>query len=314
MLQGGAQRMAQRQVNEGGFGDDFEDIVSGSESYTKKSDESSKSSSSENNFDGIHHRTNFLETLFSEHGIITDKTGVATFSFKTSDSITSYRILLEALHYQTEEPIEKNGFNMFSDFSKLLVCKNKFYVEPKLPSFVVEDDRLNVPISYIYNENDRIKIESQLEHSKEISSDKSADLLFPFHLEKQEKTRKIVSLKIGDIEVRKTLNLTLKALALSSDKKTIGDIVTREFIATPRGFPQNSFFSGTLNSENTLSFDLFLPKDSFRVSTSNSKIFPKPTSTLISAIDTLIQQPCGKFLIFYFYFYFFFYFLQIRMF
>ena len=322
MMMDGAQFIA-RGVDEGGFREEMLEKVATPQRAIKKNykrdmayGSSAKTSSSAEDIsksESIYHRTNFLETIFTKHGIYTDDNGVANFTFTTSDSVTTYRILLEALYHESQQPIEKNGFNMFSDFSKLLTCKNKFYVEPKLPSFVVEGDILKVPISYLYNDQDKIKVESKLEFSKQISYEKYSNI-FPFHMQNKENTRRITSLKIGDIETRTDLNLTVKAIATTSDEKqSFGDIVTREFVATPKGFPQNLFFSGSLNNQKSTSFQLFLPKNSFKISTTNSKIFPKPTSTLIAAIDTLIQQPGGKLFIYLFIYLFILNFLKVAL-
>lgn len=91
-------------------------------------------------------------------------TGQANFTFNTSDSITSFRVLVEVF-LKDSEYFSENGLHFCSDFSTLISSKNPFFLEPKVPSFVVEGDTIVFPVSVVCEMDSPNKIDLSVSSS-----------------------------------------------------------------------------------------------------------------------------------------------------
>ena len=232
----------------------------------------------------FHDRENFAETLFSNF-LSTDSNGTASFSFTASDSITSFRVFADTI-LSPSVLSSSEGAHMASNFSTVFSVKNLFYVEPKLPTFVVEGDKLVVPISVFCETDEANSLKMAISTSPQLEVE-SFSVNSQIGGENKRK-RQLCNLTVKNAQ-EKTANLIVHAAAGKHE-----DRVKREVKVFERGFPQNSHSSSLLESGEKSTFRVKLPEQFSSLNTS-AKVFLKPTSLIFSAIESLISQPYGCF-------------------
>jgi hypothetical protein len=217
-------------------------------------------------------RTDFTETLLWHAG---DRiVGSHTFSFDLCDSITSFKVQVDAY---TED-------GALGTAETIVEARKPFFLEPKLPFEVTYGDLCEAPVAVINGT------------SKPLSASISAEVtgalrvLNPQHslsLTPEERSRFILPLVVGHGLGQSSVTLTGKA-------GEHHDQITKEITVAPEGFPQAQSFGGKLSS--TLSHSIMLDAEPIAGSvTIEAFAYPGPLASLQQAVAALLREPCGCF-------------------
>lgn len=224
-------------------------------------------------------REDFSETLFWNAGIKTnDRNGEATINFDLSDNITSFQIAVD-------------GFtNEGAVGSKLIGIKSlqPFYAEAKLPLEVTDGDQILLPVNLI---NGTGTLLSSIGLNIEMPSafKLSQILKMPQQLKAGERARCIQPITVG--LTNEPASVTINARAANSIDK-----VVREISVKPSGFPVERAAGGILEPGKSVKFKVKIDDNYMPSSLSlKSEIYPAPLANLTSALERLIQDPCGCF-------------------
>ncbi len=219
-------------------------------------------------------RTDFTEVLYWNCGVSTDATGRAAVSFDLSDSITSFRVMADA--------VGKDGALGSAD--AVIESRKPFFVEPKLPLVVTAGDVLEIPVA-INNATDAAMAAT-------LTADAGAG----------------VTKEGNDPEIQVPANgsargrLTLVAgklngwvdVVVRAQSGVLTDEVKRRIRVVPAGFPVMVAFGGRLTQR--IAHDLVIP-DQLDASSlvAEARIYPSPLATLTDALKGLLTEPCGCF-------------------
>lgn len=221
-------------------------------------------------------RVDFTETLFWNAGVKTDaKTGQATFAFALNDAVSSFRINADAF---------MSG--AVGSGTGLVESVQPFYIEPKLPLEVTMGDRILLPIGVVNGTPDLLDgVTLKLTAAKGIASAN----IEPFKLGADERVRRLVELKVGDITGETDF-------AVDAGAGVYSDHVGRKLRVVPRGFPVTIAKGGMLGPDNALSFAIKIPANRVPGSVvSDIAVYPTPMANLAKALERLLQEPSGCF-------------------
>jgi A-macroglobulin complement component/MG2 domain-containing protein/alpha-2-macroglobulin family protein len=220
-------------------------------------------------------RTDFAETLYWQAGVATDDAGEARFGFDLGDSVTSFRVRVDA--------VDAAGGLGAAD--ALIEARRPFYLEPKLALEVSAGDRVLVPVALTNGTRAPIdvtlaaaakglaRVEGEPEGAK---------------LAARSGGRRVIALSIGqgagDAELR-----------VSARAGSLADEVTRSLKVAPVGFPLAHDFGGRLG-EGPCEHALTLPDAVAPGSlVARAVAYPSPLASLIDAVAALLREPCGCF-------------------
>jgi len=219
-------------------------------------------------------RNDFTETVYFHTGLETDEDGIATVSFDLSDSITSFRVLVDSWSHS----------GALGSAESLIESKRPFYVEFKTPTAATFGDELNLPIVFI-NDTDETK-------TVQVALDITSGLQ-PYNgfteitLDASSRTREVLSFTVLEESGEQTISISAKGDGVS-------DQVTRSFTVNPLGFPISQANSGVL--EGSVEFDVLLPSEMIEGSLKTSiSLYPTPLANMTSALESLIRDPYGCF-------------------
>eukprot|EP00762_Andalucia_godoyi_P001030 ANDGO_02046.mRNA.1 UPF0192 protein TM_0984 len=217
------------------------------------------------------------------------KEGSAEISFDLSDSITSYRVIVDA--------VTGEGHVGFSDQMTINVDK-PFSVQVKAPERLMDGDRVQVDVT-IRNSLAE-DLHTQLERSadgvglKLVSEQMpGADLKILAH--GTSFSRVPVSAKAG--KVPQNGHVLVQGTA-SFSGNSLADAEKRSVVVEPKGFPVSYSLSGTMSSQESVEFECEGPASGQYLENTMFGSLRIPTSaasSLTDAVQGLIREPYGCF-------------------
>lgn len=232
-------------------------------------------------------RVDFAETLYWSAGQRSDKDGVVSFRVELSDSVTSFRVMADA--------VSTGG--QLGSVDHLITAKEPFYIEAKIPLEVSAGDTISLPVSIANGTGEALewKIMPHADQGLTIMpgtsrGDDTVGSLEHFgRVEADSRARTLIGLHIGALPGDITLTLTATAGNYS-------DKLTRAIRVVPRGFPIAHDTGGMIDAESKGSFSFGIPANvqpgSVRASV---KVMPSPVANLTQALEALIREPYGCF-------------------
>ncbi|KAL6049176.1 A-macroglobulin complement component [Balamuthia mandrillaris] len=258
-------------------------------------------------------RSDFTETLY---WLPWNKmsSGEHTFNFTLSDSITTFRIQVDGLHFDAASSLTD-----INSTDVLFQSKKPFYADIKLPFEVSEGDSIIVPIT-LANEvasSLRVKTEASLllpssSFPVSVTMPRATANLLPVNVPSGQRSRQLLQIDIGNatssslspspsssnelLNTPDSFSFGISVSAMSDQSHH--DKVTRYAKVVPLGFPTAHHAGGMLkpiSSSTPAATSTFeLPRDvrSFR---SSIRIYPSPVANLLQALEALIREPYGCF-------------------
>eukprot|EP01080_Neovahlkampfia_damariscottae_P007632 gene7632-11954_t len=221
-------------------------------------------------------RTNFTETLYWSASTQT-VSGEATIEFDFSDSVTSYRIMIDAF----------TNSGVFGAKDKVVESKEPFYVEAKLPVEATVGDTISVPVSVVNESPEDLTVSLDHDVSIALVPDKNSKFNDAFKVTSKERTKRYLDLTVDQPH-------TGAKFGINASAGVFNDQVTRKLDLVPLGFPFDVSFSGKLEKDEDFVFTI--PKDADMNSIeSNMKFYLKPVGQLQSALASLLRNPSGCF-------------------
>jgi len=223
-------------------------------------------------------RQDFTETLFWHPMLVADAEGRASVSFDLPDSITTFRLLVDAHHDG------RVGSGRDAVESRI-----PFNLEPKLPLEVTAGDRVDLPLAVVNDTPDELPVELLIEHDDLATLD--GDPQRTVALAADQRAREYFTLEVtghsGDCK------LAFRGLAQGA-YGVLGDRVERTLKVVPPGFPKEVSYSGRIDGRQELAVDLpeGIVAGSLEVTLS---AFPSALADLQQGLDSLLREPTGCF-------------------
>jgi hypothetical protein len=221
-------------------------------------------------------RIDFTETLYWSAATHTDAKGEATVTFALNDSVTSFKASAGGF-----TPDGALGAGTFT-----LTSVQPFYLEPKLPLEVTQDDVVQLPLALVNGTAGALKGATV---SADLTGDVRMSKLTPVDLGPNARVRQLLELRIGTAKAPLSLKLDAKAADFS-------DSVTRQLVVKPKGFPYEKAYGGLLSSKAPASHVITIPTSAVPGSiVATAAVYPTPLANLTEALARLIQDPYGCF-------------------
>jgi phage shock protein A len=222
--------------------------------------------------DGARHH--FIETLYFHSGLQTNILGEATFSFDVSDSITTYRVMVDAID---------NAGALTTEDATIEVQK-PFYMEAKLPFAVSAGDQCRIPVVMVNETEGTLSPSVSVALSGALNA---SEALSVATLAAKSRSRALIPISIGATPGKTKVSVDAKADGIS-------DQVVREFSIEPLGFPRAIKSSGILDRE--ILFPFRIPDDAMPGTiTAELRLYQSLADTFQSSIVSMLREPHGCF-------------------
>ena len=207
--------------------------------------------------------------------MIADATGRAEVKFDLSDSVTTYRVLVDA----------HDGRGRIGGGKGEVISRIPFNLEPKMPLEVTAGDHIELPVAVANDTRAELPVQLALTASKlfQLSGEPQREL----KLAADSRGREYFALDVvgqagaGELEVRGVAG-------------RLGDAKRQTVSVVPPGFPISQSYAGKIVGEQKLA--LRLPEDwvpgSLHVTVS---AFPSTLADLQKGIDSILREPGGCF-------------------
>ena len=222
-------------------------------------------------------REDFTETLFWHPLLITDAEGQATVRFDLSDSVTSFRVLVDA----------HAGNGRIGSGGGEVVSRLTFQLEPKLPLEVTTGDRIELPVAAINQTDALLPVQMRL----------SAGSVFDLE---GERSRTLELAAGGRHREHFTLNVrhgsaeTDAVLEIHGSAGTLSDAVRRRLHVAPSGYPVRQSLAGAIDGTERVT--LTVPPDAVPGSLAVTlRAYPSPLADLLSGVESILREPHGCF-------------------
>jgi len=220
-------------------------------------------------------RSDFAETLYWHPLLVADADGQAQIHFDLSDSVTTFRVLVDA---------HGDGGRIGSGGGEI-ISRIPFSLEPKLPLEVTAGDRIELPLAVVNDTRSDLPVEVALSHGELVRLEGEAARTLT--LAAEERARQYFPLEVigqkGDCE-----------LVFRGTAGGLADAVRKTLSVVPPGFPKALSYSGRLDGQQELVVKL--PEDwvpgSLEVALN---VFPSTLSDLQKGMDSMLREPCGCF-------------------
>ncbi|QEG02666.1 A-macroglobulin complement component [Stieleria maiorica] len=223
-------------------------------------------------------RRDFTETLYWNPMMVTDSTGTASIRFDLSDSLTMFRVAVDA--HSSDGRLGSGG--------GAVVTEIPIQVEPKLPLEVTGGDRIDLPVGLVNATDQDGALDVQLGLDDSLSAARHTAL---------------TSIAAGDrvtevfpIDVSNAAKPTEATIRVSATLQggTLADQVERSVRIVPDGFPFEVTTSGSLTKTTSLSAEL--PESIVAGSLSaRLEFFPSTRSQLSAGLESILREPHGCF-------------------
>ena len=223
-------------------------------------------------------RDDFTEVLYWRPLLLTDEQGVASFEFDTSDSITRFRVAVDA----------HSARGALGSGHALLENRLPFYAEPKLPIEVAAGDEILVPITLVNDGESNATVF--------VNAEIAGDLLHSVNdgplpgTQLRAGTRGRVTMPFTAAHGQGSARVRFSAYTEGGPS----DVVTHDIAIAPRGYPVTVSRSGSL--QGTATATIVLPETMDATSLRGGvRVYPSTLATLVDGLDGLLQEPHGCF-------------------
>ena len=219
-------------------------------------------------------REYFPETLLFKPEIITDESGRATLDITMADSITNWKMAVDAI--DTRGALGGNEFD--------IKVFQPFFVEPDLPVSLTRNDIISIPIA-CYN---------YLDHAQRIELKVADGDWFEFVGSDDAS----ITLNAGEV---RSIYITIKAVKVGLHKLTItangeqfSDAVRRDVEVVSDGVPIEYLVNGTLSGK--AAHSMTIPHNAIDSSqVLGLSIYPSRFSEVVDGLDNIFRKPHGCF-------------------
>lgn len=220
-------------------------------------------------------RSDFEETIYWNAALKTDEKGEATFAFKLSDSVTTFRVRADGFSAE----------GALGEADSAVESRRPFYIEPKFPLEVTAGDRIDLPVTLANGTDAEIEasLAAELGEGLKLAKGAPASIRIP-----------------GNGSVRTVLPVEVKPhkgpvkIRLSGEAGGFSDDVTREIAVVPAGFPLEIAFGGVLSG--SVVHAISMPADAEPASVrAEAAAYPTPLASMTEAVAALLQEPSGCF-------------------
>lgn len=218
-------------------------------------------------------RTDFRETIHWAPQVKTGADGTAVVTFFLSDAVTSFRVFTEGIA----------GGRAGRD-ETVFDSKLPFSMAVKLPVEVSAGDLISVPLTITNETADVVDVDISASFGELITA--RSQLGGTKSLQKNARDSAFYDLEVTGLSGSSKVSFEASGSGLK-------DEFERTLTVVPRGFPIEQAFSGTLEDKVTHTFDT---GDAVKGTAEGVlRLYPSPTSTLISGLDGMLRQPSGCF-------------------
>jgi len=220
-------------------------------------------------------RTDFSQTLFWHPLLLTDADGKARIEFDLSDSITTFRALIDG----------HAAAGRIGSASGSVISRIPFDLDPKIPEEVGSGDFVDLPLAVASDSVEELPVELTMGHGELVRL--AGDPRSKLALEPKGRDRVYFPLEVigRKGECRLMFRGTTGQLA---------DAVEKSLRVVPPGFPQAVAYGGRIDGEEEVVVKL--PDDwvpgSLEVSLS---VFPSMPADLRQGLKSILDQPHGSF-------------------
>lgn len=257
-------------------------------------------------------RFDWTQTVYWSSAEETDENGEVAVSFRTSHSMTTVRVMVDAVLVEmspsSEASVVAAPAAAFGASTVFFSVREPLYLEPKLPHHLVAGDRAFIPLS-VNNRGDNhmspLVTLSHIGHGLN-APDAERNLAIPGDIAGGETTRLLLDVTADKRAPLNFFDGTHASLSLSVHDvdEVYSDTVSRLLHILPEGVPVTSDASGTFPStpDESILVNLdeartaFAEGDVVEGSISGElKVYPSPLTSLMEAVVALLRKPCGCF-------------------
>lgn len=226
-------------------------------------------------------REDFTETLYFNAGLKTNELGEANFTFRLSDSITSFRVMTDAFTTR----------GALGEADLLVESRQPFSIEPKLPLEVTIGDLVEIPVGIVNNTESMLnwQIMPTFGEFGRIERDGIHIPEFLGQVQANQRTRYLFPVRVGASKGNFTISFTATAGPYT-------ETVSRSVNVVPFGFPQARGAGGMIDSKSDNAHAITIPDTVVPGSVRTSiKVYPTPMANLTQALEALVREPYGCF-------------------
>jgi A-macroglobulin complement component/alpha-2-macroglobulin family protein/MG2 domain-containing protein/A-macroglobulin receptor len=220
-------------------------------------------------------RADFAQTLFWHPLLLTDADGKAQIDFDLSDSITTFRILVDG-HAVA---------GRIGSGAGTVISRIPFNLEPKIPEEVGSGDFIDLPLAVVNDSVEKLPVELTLGHGELVRLEGEARSKLVLRPQGRER----VYFPLEVIGRKGECRLTFRGTA-----GRLADAVEKSLRVVPPGFPQAVVYGGQIDGEEEVVVKL--PDDwvpgSLEVSLC---VFPSLLADLREGLQSILDQPHGSF-------------------
>ncbi|WP_182869191.1 MG2 domain-containing protein [Rhodopirellula sp. JC639] len=223
-------------------------------------------------------RSDFTETLYWNPMMVTDSTGTATIRFDLSDSLTMFRVDVDA--HSSDGRLGSGG--------GAVVTELPIQVEPKLPLEVTGGDRIDLPVGLVNatDQDGALDVRVALDESLSAARDSALTSIVA-----GERRTEVFSIDVSNAAKPTDAKIRVSATLQGG---TLADQVERSVRIVPEGFPFEVTASGSLTKSASLSAEL--PESIVAGSLSaRLEFFPSTRSQLSAGLESILREPHGCF-------------------
>ena len=221
-------------------------------------------------------RSDFAETLFWQPLLLTNEKGEASVEFEVSDNLTTWMVRADA-----------HGGGRVGQGETSFVSFLPFHVTPKVPTMISEGDVVHIPVSLVADDGNetQAKITLMAQGAVDLSNPGEHTVAL-----RDGRGRILAELVAKEPQGRGSV----AALGIQGQVGKARDIVNRQFIVVPRGFPHQVSHGGNLKGK--LEKTLNIPDDlAKRTAVLSLHLYPSPLATLEQGLSGMLREPHGCF-------------------
>ncbi len=255
-------------------------------------------------------RSDFTETVFWNAALQTNpSTGLVSFSFDLSDSITTFKLQADAF---AAKQVPFKGIRMGSADASI-ASEKPFYLQLDVPTFLVDGDQMDMPVNSILKRLNSVDDEANFEGSVTVGGGLSiaGHSGVPTKSIKWSQTHgservyiPLTSYKTMQIHSNESQgalggdlsSVTVEATTRGGEDEPVSDAIRRTTVVRSNGFPVAKSSGGILSTKEKNEFSFVLPIDVMNNSlVITADAYPSPVANLNKALEALIREPCGCF-------------------
>lgn len=225
-------------------------------------------------------RSDFTETLYWNPLLVTDEDGRAEIKFDLSDSVTTFRVAVDA--HSQQGRVGAGGGEIIS--------RIPFSIEPKLPLEVTAGDRIDLPVAVVNDTRDVLPVELAIKYGDlvQLTGEGARKLSLPSEARLREYYQLAVVGQQGEVEFEWSGQATTAAGGV------LTDAVQKTLQVVSSGFPIARSFAGRIAGEQEVTVEL--PDDVIEGSLLVSlHAFPSALADLEGGVAGILREPSGCF-------------------